>query len=164
MNEVNTKNQEPKERKMKIITNFYSVNGGTNNMFTCTVVDGNNSVLKRFWTKGDKNKCITRAERYVSKIQREQALEERKQTPSYIAIENAYAYVETKGFETVRAYVEHLFDEDLKGVDVGDECQKINDLLSDSSFQVGYYIYQYVCSDEGDRFINKYKNQNPRSF
>jgi len=55
---------------MKIMQNFYSVKGGVNNLFTCTVVDENNFVLKRFWTKGDKNKCIARAEKYVSKNQK----------------------------------------------------------------------------------------------
>lgn len=126
-------------------------------MFTCTVVDSCGAVLKRFWTYRDREKCIDRAEKYVSKNQ------PYNESPSYYAIENAYAYVETKGFKDVRSYVEHLYDQDVLGVDVGDECQKINDLLSESTFQVGYYIGQYVCGAEFDRFITKYKKQNPRS-
>ena len=52
---------------MKLQHNFYSVNGGTNNLFTCTVVDECNFVLKTFWTKGDSRKCISRAEKYIEK-------------------------------------------------------------------------------------------------
>ncbi len=74
-----------------------------------------------------------------------------------LSINESYNIVKGHGFESIREYVQHLFDRYVEGVDISQHVEEIETALHNSNFSVMYYVGQYMNASSCNQFSKKYK-------